>query len=40
VVFNLTDADRQRPDTHWTDLYVIDAWGSVLARADLPKMPH
>lgn len=40
VVFNLTGADRQRPDTHWTDLYVIDAWGSVLARADLPKMPH
>lgn len=40
VVFNLNDADRQRPDTHWTDLYVIDAWGSVLARSDLPKMPR
>lgn len=40
VVFNLIDGNRQRADMHWTDLYVIDAWGAVLARADLPKMPH
>jgi len=41
VIFNLTDAEsRQRSERHWTDLYVIDAWGSVLARADLPKMPR
>jgi hypothetical protein len=41
VVFNLADSEaRQRSETHWTDLYVIDAWGSVLARADLPKMPR
>jgi hypothetical protein len=41
VVFSLSDAEtRQRSEMHWTDLYVIDAWGSVLARADLPKMPH
>jgi len=41
VVFDLPDAEtRQRSEMHWTDLYVIDAWGSVLARADLPKMPR
>ena len=41
VVFNLTDAEsRQSAERHWTDLYVIDAWGSVLARTDLPKMPR
>jgi hypothetical protein len=41
VVFDLPDAEtRQRSEMHWTDVYVIDAWGSVLARADLPKMPR
>ena len=38
VVFTLADlAARQKPGTQWTDVYVIDAWGSVL---DLPKLPH
>jgi len=40
VVFNLADVSRKKSDTQWTDVYVIDAWGSVLARADLPKLPH
>jgi hypothetical protein len=41
VVFALADlATRQKPGTQWTDVYVIDAWGAVLARADLPKLPH
>ena len=41
VTFNLADAAaRQRPGAQWTDVYVLDAWGSVLARADLPKLPH
>ncbi len=31
---------RQKPGTQWTDVYVIDAWGSVLARTDLPKLPE
>lgn len=31
---------RQKPVAQWTDVYVIDAWGSVLARADLPKLPQ
>jgi hypothetical protein len=31
---------RLKPDLQWTDVYVLDAWGSVLARADLPKLPH
>ena len=33
-------AARQKPGTQWTDVYVIDAWGSVLAPAGLPKLPH
>ena len=40
VVFNLADIPRTKSDTPWTDVYVIDAWGSVLARADLPKLPR
>lgn len=41
VVFTLADlAARRKPGTRWTDVYVIDAWGSVLARADLPKLPN
>ncbi len=24
----------------WTDIYVVDAWGTVLARADVPKPPR
>jgi len=24
----------------WTDIYVLDAWGSVLTRADIPKLTH
>ena len=38
VTFDLADIGNQR--FHWTDVYVVDAWGSVLARADLPKLPH
>jgi hypothetical protein len=41
VVFTLADLmARQKPGTQWTDVYVIDARGSVLARADLPKLPQ
>src|SRR5579872_60568 len=41
VVFTLTNLDTtKKQDARWTDLYVIDAWGAVLARADLPKLPH
>ena len=41
VVFALADlVARRKPGTKWTDVYVIDAWGSVLARADLPKLPE
>jgi len=41
VVFTLADLlARKKPGTQWTDVYVIDAWGAVLARADLPKLPH
>jgi metalloendopeptidase OMA1, mitochondrial len=41
VTFTLVDAAvHPKPGTQWTDVYVLDAWGSVLARADLPKLPH
>jgi hypothetical protein len=41
VVFNLSDTDaRQQSSAPWTDIYVLDAWGSVLARADVPKLPR
>lgn len=40
VTFSLGNIGTKRtPGTHWTDLYVVDAWGMVLARADLPKLP-
>ena len=39
VTFTL-DKVPQRGGARWTDVYVIDAWGAVLARADLPKMPR
>jgi Peptidase family M48 len=41
VVFTLADlAAGHKPGTRWTDVYVVDASGSVLTRADLPKLPH
>jgi len=41
VIFTLADLmARQKPAKHWTDVYVVDATGSVLTRADLPKLPH
>jgi len=41
VTFTLADTSaRRKSGTQWTDVYVLDAWGSVLARADLPKLPH
>lgn len=33
-------AHRSKPGEPWTDVYVLDAWGSVLARAELPKLPR
>ena len=41
ITFNLADASiHPKPGNPWTDVYVLDAWGAVLARADLPKLPH
>jgi hypothetical protein len=40
VTFTLADPTRPKSGEQWTDLYVLDAWGSVLARADLPKLPR
>ncbi|MGC1645793.1 MAG: M48 family metalloprotease [Candidatus Sulfotelmatobacter sp.] len=41
ITFALGEAAlRQKPGTPWTDIYVLDSRGSVLARAELPKLPH
>ena len=39
VVFTLAGINA-KPGTRWTDVYVIDSWGAVLARADFPKLPR
>ena len=41
ITFTISDTSaRQKYDVHWTDVYVLDAWGEVLARADVPKLPR
>lgn len=41
ITFTLADTfDRDQAGERWTDVYVLDAWGAVLARADLPKLRH
>jgi len=41
ITFTLADSfDQGKPGAHWTDVYVLDAWGAVLARANVPKLPH
>jgi hypothetical protein len=38
VTFTLTDSEApQKSGATWTDVYVLDAWGAVLARADVPR---
>jgi hypothetical protein len=39
VTFALGDSgDRKPSQRRWSDVYVLDAWGSVLARTDVPKL--
>jgi len=41
ITFTLPNSSvRPKPGAQWTDVYVLDAWGLVLARAELPKLPH
>jgi len=41
ITFTLADTSvRPKPGAQWTDVYVLDAWGTVLARGDLPKLPR
>jgi len=40
ITFMLSSTEKPRRGTHWTDVYVLDAWGSVLARADIPSSPR
>ena len=41
VVFSAAEIQTaQKPGTRWTDIYVLDSWGTVLERAELPKLPR
>ena len=40
VTFTLADASRRGASAQWTDVYVLDAWGTVLARTDVPRLRH
>lgn len=40
ITFTLSGAEKPRSGRRWTDVYVLDAWGSVLARADVPNLPR
>jgi hypothetical protein len=39
VTFSLGET-RQLRDLRRADIFVVDAWGAVLARTDLPKLPR
>lgn len=38
VTFTLAGIEPKQSANRSTDVYVLDAWGSVLARADVPKL--
>lgn len=40
ITFTLQASERSKPGTHWADLYVLDPGGAILARSDVPKLPH
>jgi Zn-dependent protease with chaperone function len=41
VVFTSADLRvEQTPAAKWTDMYVIDSWGAILGRSELPKLPR
>ncbi|HYA22681.1 MAG TPA: M48 family metalloprotease [Terriglobales bacterium] len=41
VSFTLPAAsDRSKSSAHWADVNVFDAWGAILARVSVPKLPH
>lgn len=38
ITFLLSSTSGHSSHDSWSDVYVLDAWGQVLARADLPKL--
>ena len=40
ITFTISNSSQPKFSARWTDIYVLDAWGLVLARADLPKLPR
>jgi len=41
VTFAVTsEPGRKKPAEQWTDVFVLDAWGTVLSRAEIPQLHH
>ena len=40
VTFTLDSDGTHSHNPRWTNIYVLDSWGVVLARAHLPKLPR
>jgi len=41
ITFTLSaPLDSTHPRMNWTDVSVFDGWGAVLARMEIPKLPH
>jgi hypothetical protein len=38
ITFTLDNPARDPTRARWTDVYVLDSWGTVLTREDLPKL--
>ena len=36
VSFTLSASEQDKPRERWRDVYVLDAWGAVLARSEIP----
>jgi hypothetical protein len=41
VTLTLADPfNGSKPGRNWANVYVLDAWGAVLDRVEIPKLPH
>lgn len=40
ISFTVADSDRDQLGAGWADVYVLDASGGVLTRAEVPKLPR
>jgi Zn-dependent protease with chaperone function len=41
VTLTLTyPSNQSKPGRNWANVYVLDGWGAVLGRVEIPKLPH